>query len=192
MEVGIASRIWAGLASCLECQTLWQCYHSDSDTCFLRHFVTPAWKSSGYKFGITGILDMLPSPCAGRSFSPVSTQVNWIQTLHTACWAMKRERSFLRNYWDLLPWRMLCPAYVPGCTANLNLEERRRKNISLWRWDSGALTSLLSIDRERPRKGSSALARSGLVPEGLGWVHEVQWDECTSVYPARAKVTRWT
>lgn len=160
---------------------LWQCYHSNSDTCLLRSSVTPAWKSSGCKFGFTGILDVLPSPYAGCSLLPMSRQVSWAQTL------LGYERSFLQNYWDFPSWRMLCQAFGTRCTANLNLEKIRRKNAWLWRWDSGTLTSLLSINRERPQKGSSPLVRSGLVPEGLSWVHEMQWDECKSMYPARAK-----
>lgn len=112
----------------------------------------------------------------------------WVES--RPCWAAQRWRSFLQSYWDLVPWRMLCHSYVPRCTANLNFEKRRRKNTSPWRWDSVALTSLLSIDRERPQKGRSAPVRSGLVPEGLCWVHEVQWGECTFVYPARAKATQ--
>lgn len=47
------------LGSCLGCQTLWQWYRSKSDTCFLRLCVIPAWKSSGWKFGIIDILDPL-------------------------------------------------------------------------------------------------------------------------------------
>lgn len=89
--------------------------------------VTPARKSSRCKFGITGILDVLPSKCAGCSLSPMSRQVSWVHTL-LGC----AEVEILSpNYWDLVPWRMLCHTYVPRCTENLNLEKRRRKNTSL-------------------------------------------------------------
>lgn len=100
----------------------------------------------------------------------------WVES--RPCWDVQRcrDRSFLQNYWDLVPWRMLCQAFGTRYTANLNLEKRRRKNTSLWRWDSGALTSLLSIDRETS-KGQlcSGKVRVGAWGTQLGSWNAVGW-----------------
>lgn len=104
------------LGSCLECQTLWQWYHSKSDTCFLKLFVVAAWKSSGCKFGIT-------AECSLHLWADRWVESRPCMQIAKPC---RCRDPFLQNCWDSAPLRMCWQAQVQQ-TSTLRKNARRRK-----------------------------------------------------------------